>query len=58
MTITSELHQNTWRLNSARNPMWMDGVRILLGIFLFVKGITLLDYCSDVLNIFSSSQEA
>ncbi|WP_246343796.1 DoxX family membrane protein [Adhaeribacter radiodurans] len=35
----------------------MDGLRILLGIFLFVKGITFLEYSSDVLYIFSSDQE-
>jgi len=45
------------RINSANNPIWMDGLRILLGLFLFFKGIMFLEHNSDVFYIFSSSQD-
>ena len=44
------------RINSASNPVWMDGLRILLGLFLFVKGLMFLEHTTDVFYIFSSSQ--
>ncbi|QNF32595.1 DoxX family protein [Adhaeribacter swui] len=44
------------RLNSASNPRWMDALRFLLGLFLFVKGILFLEHNSDVFYLFSSSQ--
>ncbi|MCJ8167056.1 DoxX family protein [Pontibacter sp. E15-1] len=45
------------RVNSANNPVWMDGLRILLGLFLFIKGIMFLEHTSDVFQIFSASQD-
>ncbi|PRY15516.1 putative membrane protein YphA (DoxX/SURF4 family) [Pontibacter ummariensis] len=42
---------------SASNPVWMDSLRILLGLFLFVKGILFLEHTSDVFYIFSQSQD-
>ena len=44
------------RLNSASNPIWMDGLRIVLGLFLFGKGIMFLERTSDVFYMFSTSQ--
>ena len=49
--------QQSGRVNSASNPIWMDGLRILLGLFLFLKGIMFLEHTSDVFYIFSSSQD-
>ena len=48
---------DTRHVNSANNPVWMDALRILLGLFLFVKGILFLENTSDVFYIFSSSQD-
>ncbi|WP_161887849.1 DoxX family protein [Pontibacter russatus] len=45
------------RINSASNPVWMDGLRILLGLFLFTKGILFLENTSDVFYVFSASQD-
>ena len=45
------------RINSASNPIWMDGLRMLLGFFLFMKGIMFLEHTSDVFYLFSSSQD-
>jgi uncharacterized membrane protein YphA (DoxX/SURF4 family) len=42
--------------NSSSNPIWMDGVRILLGLFLFVKGVTFLDKSSDVFYLLTQQQ--
>lgn len=44
-------------MNSASNPVWMDGLRILLGLFLFLKGILFLEHTTDVFLIFSESQD-
>lgn len=55
MNAAPELN-HSGRLNSAGNPIWMDGLRILLGLFLFVKGVTFLEHSSDVFYIFRSSQ--
>ena len=49
--------QHAGRVNSASNPIWMDALRILLGLFLFLKGITFLANNSDVFVIFSASQD-
>lgn len=43
-------------INSANNPVWMDGLRIFLGLFLFVKGLLFLEHTTDVFYIFSSGQ--
>ena len=56
MNATQDLHRST-RVNSANNPVWMDGLRILLGLFLLIKGVMFLEYSSDVFYIFSSSQD-
>ena len=45
------------RINSASNPVWMDGLRILLGLFLFTKGILFLENTSDMFYVFSASQD-
>jgi uncharacterized membrane protein YphA (DoxX/SURF4 family) len=42
--------------NSASNPVWMDGLRILLGLFLFVKGISFLNNSSDVFYLLSQQE--
>lgn len=52
---TAHQTQSTRRINSANNPVWMDGLRILLGLFLFVKGILFLEHTTDVFYIFSST---
>ncbi|ARS34609.1 DoxX family protein [Pontibacter actiniarum] len=56
MNVAHEIHRPD-RVNSANNPLWMDGLRVVLGLFLFVKGIMFLEHTSDVFYIFSSSQE-
>ena len=45
------------RINSVNNPVWMDGLRILLGLFLFFKGLMFLEHTTDVFYIFSSEQD-
>lgn len=42
--------------NSASNPVWMDGLRILLGLFLFIKGISFLSNTSDVFYLLSQQE--
>lgn len=44
------------RRTSATNPVWMDGLRILLGLFLFIKGISFLSNSSDVFYLLSQQQ--
>ncbi|WP_162052465.1 DoxX family protein [Pontibacter pamirensis] len=56
MSLTQEVNSSA-RVNSANNPIWMDGLRILLGLFLFFKGIMFLEHTSDVFYIFSQSQD-
>ena len=55
MAIAHDLLPNR-RINSANNPVWMDGLRILLGIFLIIKGMLFLEHTTDVFYIFSSNQ--
>ncbi|NEM99075.1 DoxX family protein [Pontibacter burrus] len=56
MALAHNLHKPR-RVNSANNPVWMDALRILLGLFLFVKGIFFLEHTTDVFYIFGSGQE-
>jgi len=49
--------RHSQRINSANNPVWMDGLRILLGLFLFFKGLMFLEHTTDVFYIFSSKQD-
>jgi len=56
MALSSELHHPE-RINSANNPVWMDALRIALGLFLFVKGIFFLEHTTDVFYIFSKNQD-
>jgi len=56
MDLSHEISQPAHR-NSASNPVWMDGLRILLGAFLFVKGVMFLEYPSDVFHVFSQHQD-
>lgn len=56
MATTQDLY-HTQRINSANNPLWMDGLRILLGVFLFLKGLLFLEHTTDVFYIFSSGQD-
>ncbi|WP_299702699.1 DoxX family protein [uncultured Pontibacter sp.] len=49
--------RHTRRINSANNPVWMDALRIILGLFLFLKGLLFLEHTTDVFYIFSSSQD-
>ncbi|MDQ4139630.1 MAG: DoxX family protein [Bacteroidota bacterium] len=55
MNVAPDLHSSR-HLNSASNPRWMDALRIVLGLFLFVKGVMFLEHNSDVFYIFSASQ--
>lgn len=55
MVLANELRHSR-RINSANNPVWMDGLRILLGLFLFVKGVFFLEHISDVFQLFGSGQ--
>ncbi|MBX0292286.1 DoxX family protein [Hymenobacter sp. HSC-4F20] len=41
---------------SAGNPVWLDGLRILLGLFLLIKGLSFLDNSSDVFYLLSQQQ--
>lgn len=41
---------------SANNPVWMDVLRILLGLFLFIKGVTFLDKSTDVYYLLTQQQ--
>lgn len=56
MAIAHDL-RHTHRINSANNPVWMDGLRVVLGLFLFLKGLLFLEHTTDVFYIFSSSQD-
>lgn len=56
MTTAQEI-AHTHNINSASNPLWMDALRVLLGLFLFLKGIFFLQYSTEVFYIFSSGQE-
>ncbi|WP_266206010.1 DoxX family protein [Pontibacter kalidii] len=56
MNVAHELNHAAPR-NSASNPVWMDGLRILLGLFLFIKGILFLEHSSDLFYVFSQSQD-
>lgn len=52
MALTHEL-SHTRRINSANNPVWMDGLRIALGLFLIVKGVFFLEHNTEVFHLFS-----
>lgn len=56
MNLTHEV-QPARRINSASNPIWMDGLRIALGLFLFIKGILFLEHNSDLFYLFSQQQD-
>ncbi|WP_347158632.1 DoxX family protein [Pontibacter chitinilyticus] len=56
MTVSHQFH-HTERINSANNPIWMDCLRVALGLFLFIKGILFLEHTSDVFYYFSQHQE-
>lgn len=56
MAFTQEVSHPVQR-NSASNPVWMDGLRIVLGLFLFIKGVMFLEYTSDVFLVFSQNQD-
>lgn len=56
MALAHEFH-STPRINSANNPVWMDALRFMLGLFLFIKGILFLEHTTDVFYLFSSQQE-
>ena len=42
MALLSDIRYTRGATNSASNPVWMDGLRIVLGLFLFVKGALFL----------------
>ncbi len=48
--------RNAAQSNSASNPFWMDVLGILLGLFLFIKGLLFVEQTSDVFYYFASSQ--
>ncbi|MBB6611599.1 DoxX family protein [Pontibacter sp. Tf4] len=56
MALAHEL-RHPRRINSANNPVWMDALRVLLGLFLFVKGILFLEHTTDVFYIFGAQQD-
>ncbi|QCR21334.1 DoxX family protein [Pontibacter sp. SGAir0037] len=43
-------------INSAGNPVWMDVLRVALGLFLFLKGIMFLENSSEVFYHLSQRQ--
>ena len=57
MALLSDIRYTRGATNSASNPVWMDGLRIVLGLFLFVKGALFLEHTSDVFQIFSAEQD-
>jgi putative oxidoreductase len=56
MALAHDLH-HARRINSANNPVWMDGLRIALGLFLFIKGLFFLEHNTEVFQIFGASQD-
>ncbi|MHA6248269.1 DoxX family protein [Pontibacter sp. CAU 1760] len=56
MALSQEI-RHPHRINSANNPVWMDGLRIVLGLFLFLKGLLFLEHTTEVFYVFSSSQD-
>ncbi|MCP2045346.1 DoxX family protein [Pontibacter sp. HSC-36F09] len=56
MALTHEF-RHSHRINSANNPVWMDGLRIILGLFLFVKGVFFLEHITDVFQLFSAGND-
>ena len=55
MNILQQTHPSQ-RISSANNPIWMDALRIALGLFLFVKGIMFLENTADVFSFLSMQQ--
>lgn len=41
---------------SAGNPIWLDVLRLLLGLFLLIKGLSFLDHSTDVYYLLSQQQ--
>ncbi|WBO84806.1 DoxX family protein [Hymenobacter yonginensis] len=41
---------------SAGNPVWLDALRLLLGVFLLIKGLSFLDHSTDVYYLLSQQQ--
>lgn len=57
MALSTSTHPAVPRTkNSASNPVWMDALRILLGLFLFIKGVSFLSKTSDVYYLLSQQQ--
>lgn len=56
MALAQNLH-TLKRENSASNPVWMDALRLVLGLFLFMKGALFLEHTSQVFYIFSATQD-
>ena len=56
MELSHKLPLAGHRRNSSSNPAWMDVLRMLLGLFLFVKGVAFLDRTSDVFYLLSQQQ--
>ncbi|UOQ67021.1 DoxX family protein [Hymenobacter volaticus] len=57
MALSTPTHPAGHRTkNSASNPVWMDALRILLGLFLFIKGVSFLSKSSDVYYLLSQQQ--
>ncbi|MDF7809982.1 DoxX family protein [Hymenobacter sp. YC55] len=57
MALSNPSHPAVHRAkNSASNPVWMDALRILLGLFLFIKGVSFLSKTSDVYYLLSQQQ--
>lgn len=55
---TAHTYHRIHQKNSAGNPVWMDALRILLGLFLVIKGVLFLEQNADVAYFFTSGQEA
>lgn len=45
------------RINSANNPLWMDGLRVILGLFLFFKGVLFAEHITDVFFVFGAGED-
>ncbi|MCC9165506.1 DoxX family protein [Pontibacter harenae] len=50
--------QQKSRVSSANNPVWMDALRIALGLFLFIKGVLFLQNTVDVFALLSMQTDA
>ncbi|MBC6697635.1 DoxX family protein [Hymenobacter puniceus] len=56
MELTPHLPATRPPRTSAGNPIWLDVLRLLLGVFLLIKGLSFLDHSTDVYYLLSQQQ--